>query len=236
MPAPAACLFDLDGLLLDTEPLHGQAWAAAASHFGATLSDLQLRQLRGRRRQDCADQVVAWLNQPISSDALLAIQQPIARRLLAGALPMPGAEALVQTCSRLNVPMALVTSSAAEAVRRKSAPHPWLNLIRTRVLGDDPELTRGKPAADPFLLAAARLGVEARECWALEDSLAGSTAALAAGCRLWLLSAEGHGLNPGELPKGQCDIVGSLSQVLDRLMTETESDRTVSGGEKSRPQ
>ena len=39
---PAACLFDLDGLLLDTEPLHGRGWSEAAAHFGATLSKDQL--------------------------------------------------------------------------------------------------------------------------------------------------------------------------------------------------
>jgi beta-phosphoglucomutase-like phosphatase (HAD superfamily) len=50
------------------------------------------------------------------------------------------------------------------------------------VHGDDPELQRGKPAPDVFLLAAQRLGVAAADCWALEDSPSGAQAALAAGC------------------------------------------------------
>jgi pseudouridine-5'-monophosphatase len=228
MPAPAACLFDLDGLLLDTEPLHGQAWTRAAAHFGGQLSPSQRRQLRGRRRQDCATQVATWLQAanaspqsatPLNGDDLLAVQQPISRQLLAAAPAMPGAEALVRCCSELAIPMALVTSSAEEAVQRKSAPHPWLEQIQTRVLGDDPELARGKPAADPFRLAAARLGVDPATCWALEDSLAGATAALAAGCRVWILESEteGDGLPVDQLPKGNWTQIQRLDQVQRQL-------------------
>ena len=61
MSAPAACLFDLDGLLLDTEPCHGRAWLEAAAHFGVELEEGQLLQLRGRRRQENARQVCDWI-------------------------------------------------------------------------------------------------------------------------------------------------------------------------------
>ena len=187
LQTPAACLFDLDGLLLDTEPLHGRAWAEAAEHFGAQLSPSQLLELRGRRRQDCASEVDSWLPSAVGNEALLAIQQPIARKLLPKARAMPGAESLIQTCIQQGIPMALVTSSSRDAVAFKSAPHPWLEFIQERVYGDDPELNRGKPDPQPFVLAARRLGTNADQCWALEDSKAGTTAALAAGCRVWVL-------------------------------------------------
>jgi len=61
MGLPAACLFDLDGLLLDTEPLHSQAWLEATAGFGLTLAADQLLALRGRRRLDCAEQVRSWI-------------------------------------------------------------------------------------------------------------------------------------------------------------------------------
>jgi len=69
--APTAFLFDLDGLLLDTEPIHGRAWSTAARHFGTELSDAQLLSLRGRRRQDCAEQVDRWRPEPVGAKALL---------------------------------------------------------------------------------------------------------------------------------------------------------------------
>jgi beta-phosphoglucomutase-like phosphatase (HAD superfamily) len=191
MNRPAACLFDLDGLLLDTEPLQGQAWREAARHFGAELSDAQLQGLRGRRRLDCARSVQALLPETVSLDELLAVREPIANRLLPGAIPIAGAPELLERCQRLRIPMALATSSAAAAVAVKCAPHPWLQAIDVRVMGDDPELERGKPEPDIFLLALRRLGVAAAEAWAFEDSIAGSQAAAAAGCRVWVLAPEG---------------------------------------------
>ena len=223
MVRPAACLFDLDGLLLDTEPLHAEAWHQAASHFGRPLAAEELLALRGRRRHDCADQVLQWISgaspQTLpSQDELLAVRQPIAEALLLHAPPMPGAPELVQRCAALEVPMALATSSSRSAVALKASPHPWLELIHTRVHGDDPELQRGKPAPDVFLLAAERLGVNAQGCWAFEDSPAGVQAARSAGCVV-------HVLPPNHLSSEQKRhlypgidrFLNSLREVLEHL-------------------
>ena len=131
MVRPAACLFDLDGLLLDTEPLHAEAWQQAASHFGRPLQGEELLALRGRRRHDCADQVLQWINlseaeHTPNREQLLAVRQPIAEALLVQAAPMPGAPELVHHCAELGVPMALATSSSKAAVALKASPHPWL--------------------------------------------------------------------------------------------------------------
>jgi pseudouridine-5'-monophosphatase len=198
---PAACLFDLDGLLLDTEPLHGHAWLQAAAQFDTALSPAQLLSLRGRRRHDCADQVLRWIaaagGHCPGREALLAVRQPIAEALMAQAAAMPGAEALVRRCRHLGLPMALATSSSREAVALKAAPHPWLRLIEVRVHGDDPELLVGKPSPEVYLLAAARLGVEPERCWAFEDSAAGAWSAADAGCLVHVMAADGA---PGDFP------------------------------------
>jgi HAD superfamily hydrolase (TIGR01509 family) len=194
MTPPAACLFDLDGLLLDTEPLHARAWQEAATRFGRPLTASELLQLRGRRRLDCARQVLEWMVDSVQAaptiEGLLAVRQPIAEALLVQASPMPGAVELVNRCQAQGIPMALATSSSREAVALKAAPHPWLGAIATRVHGDDPELGEGKPAPDVFLLAAHRLGVDPGRCWAFEDSSAGAQAALAAGCQVHVVHAQ----------------------------------------------
>lgn len=219
MGNPAACLFDLDGLLLDTEPLHGQAWLEATSAYGLTLAADQLLALRGRRRLDCAQQVCHWLAEGglavPAVDTLLAVRQPIAEALMRQVPAMPGAQRLVERCIAQAIPAALVSSSSAAAVAHKSSPHSWIALLEIRVLGDDPELAAGKPAPDPYLLAARRLGVDPVTCWAFEDSLAGARSAKAAGCRVHvLLPAEqplAVGLKP-QLP-GDCILLESLEQV-----------------------
>jgi pseudouridine 5'-phosphatase len=230
MAIPSACLFDLDGLLLDTEPLHARAWHEAASQFGCPLSPAQLMELRGRRRLDCAQQVRAWIAQqgcnPPSQEVLLAVRQPIAEALLLQAAPMAGAKELVNHCARAGIPMALATSSAREAVALKAGPHPWLNQIRVRVHGDDPELRAGKPAPDAFVLAAARLGVAADgHCWAFEDSPAGAQAALRAGCRVLVVpppqldAAEQRRLFPGIAAPHR--LVQSLERVLEEMQDQS---------------
>ena len=222
---PRGCLFDLDGLLLDTEPLHAQAWREAAAAFGRPLSEAELLELRGRRRQDNGEQVRRWIaaagHAPPSCEELLAVQQPIARRLLPDAQPMPGAQELLARCSALHIPTALVTSSSRASLAIKTAGHPWLAAMAPVILGDDPELEAGKPAPDPFLLAARRLGVEARECWAFEDSPAGAQSAAAAGCRV-------HVLLPADVPseraKDLYDATWVFLRSLEAVVLEEDDD------------
>ena len=184
---PKACLFDLDGILLDTEHLHGQAWSETASAFGKKLSADQLISLRGQRRIDCAIQITKLLPKQIGTKELLQVHEPIWKSLLSQSQAIPGAEKLVRFCSKQNIPMALVTSSSKQSVSTKSSPHPWLNLINLRVFGDDTALEAGKPSPAPYLLAAKRLNFNPNECWAIEDSLAGTSSALKAGCKVWVL-------------------------------------------------
>ena len=187
MDLPKACLFDLDGVLLNTEHLHGQAWKKAASKFDINLKKQQLLLLRGRRRIDCVNQIIHWSRKSITSEKFLEVHQPISRNILRKANPMPGAKSLVEYCESEGIPIALVTSSSASSLELKTAPHTWIKNIKTKVLGDDLEITKGKPAPDPFLLAAKKLRVNPKECWALEDSESGSKSALAAGCKVWIL-------------------------------------------------
>ena len=55
---PKAFLFDLDGVLIDSEPLHGKAWQETAAYFDLNLTNTQIKLLRGRRRIDCANELV----------------------------------------------------------------------------------------------------------------------------------------------------------------------------------
>ena len=212
---PAGCLFDLDGLLLDTEPLHGQAWAEAVGQFGGSASAELLLGLRGRNKFDNASGLIEALQLTVSVEQLLAVQQPLARDKVRQARAMPGAERLVQYLQAAGVPLAIATSSGRESVEIKLAPHPWLQRIAVRVHGDDPQIQQGKPAPDLFIEAARRLHVEPAQCWAFEDSQAGAKAALAAGCRVFVVPAEG--LSRSDYPSA-VDWLSSLSETpLDQL-------------------
>ncbi len=187
---PEACLFDLDGLLIDTEVLHGEAWSQTGEKFGISLTREQLLLLRGRRRAECANQIIKWMKNPAKASQLLSVHEPISRLLLSQSEAMPGAKELLQECFSKNIPMALVTSSSSSSVSVKTSPHPWLKIIKTHVFGDDPLLKEGKPSPEPYLLAAQKLNADTKRCWAMEDSIAGVQSALAAGCQVWVLNQE----------------------------------------------
>ena len=184
---PKAFLFDLDGVLIDSEPLHGKAWKKTAQHFDLNLTCDQLKLLRGKRRIDCAKELVKLIPKGVEAAELLNLHKPISRKLILTAQAMPGGESLVKRCHKENIPMALVTSSSHESVEIKTAPHKWMNLFSIRVLGDDKLLKKGKPAPDPYLLAAKKLNIAPKECWAVEDSISGVSSALEAGCFVFFL-------------------------------------------------
>ena len=179
---PKAFLFDLDGVLIDSEPLHGQAWKETAAHFDLNLTYSQIKLLRGKRRIDCANELVKLIPKAVNARDLLNLHKPISRKLILNAQAMQGGESLVKRCHANNIPMALVTSSSSESLQIKTAPHKWMNLFSVMVLGDDKLLAKGKPAPDPYLLAAEKLNISPQECWAVEDSIAGVSSALEAGC------------------------------------------------------
>ena len=192
MFTPKGLLFDLDGVLLDTEPLHGKAWSKTAGSFGKILNEDQLKLLQGRRRLDCARLVKEWIQKPIKIEEVLKVHQPISKQFLSKASSMSGAEKLVTWCYHNKFPIALVTSSSSSSVEVKTAPHPWLKFFLIRVQGDDPLLQTGKPSPEPYLLGARKLSLKPQECLAIEDSLSGTKSAFKAGCKVWVLKNQSN--------------------------------------------
>ncbi len=221
MYLPEACLFDLDGVLLDTEKLHSKAWSKSAAEYGITLSLDQLNSLRGKRRIECAKQIVNWSKNAISINTYLDTHQPISKELTSKAKAIPGAELLVKWCFDNNIPMALVTSSSSSSVNYKTASHDWINLIETRVYGDDNLLQKGKPAPEPYFLATKKLGISPENCWAIEDSISGVSSALGAGCKVWYLNNLLEDIYQESTTKSAQSIyqIKHLSEILSELMT-----------------
>ena len=209
---PKAFLFDLDGVLIDSEPLHGQAWKETAALFDLNLTNTQLKLLRGKRRIDCANELIKLIPQAVDAKQLLNLHRPISRQLILTAKAMRGGESLVERCHKDNIPMALVTSSSLESFQIKTAPHKWINLFSVIVLGDDKLLAKGKPAPDPYLLAADKLNLAPQDCWAVEDSIAGVSSALEAGCFVFFLKEK-----LDQIPKEQFNVKNNNLKQINHL-------------------
>ena len=177
-----AVIFDMDGLLLDTEPIYTEATQEVVGRFGKTFEWSLKARMIGRPAAESARILVDALELPLSPEAYLAERQSIMVRLFPDAPALPGARELVEHLAAHEVPMALATSSQrAHYVLKSSGHKDWFRHFRVTVTGDDPEVGRGKPAPDIFLAAARGLGVVPERCLVFEDAPSGMEAARAAG-------------------------------------------------------
>ncbi len=178
---PAAMIFDMDGLMLDTEPLAARAWTDAAGAIGVVFDEAVKLRLVGRNFPDCerlirehhghdypvADLMRSWQK---TYDAIVA-REGISRKA--------GLTELLDWLDLQRIPKAVATSTRRARAEARLHHTGLRNRFDALVGGDD--VARGKPSPDIFLEASARLGVPAVQCVVLEDSEPGVRAALAGG-------------------------------------------------------
>lgn len=176
-----AIFFDLDGTLIDTERLAVQTGAAAFAAFGHQDSEDLLMRLIGVDQPTSA-RLIAEACPGLDAAALRRHWNAGFDHALAHEVPMkPGARELVQDLARQH-PLALVTSSGRAAALDKLTRSGLMPSFRAIIARED--VTQPKPAPEPYLLAASRLGARAERCLVFEDSEPGAEAAHAAGMRV----------------------------------------------------
>ncbi|MDY7562435.1 HAD-IA family hydrolase [Pseudomonas sp. 10B1] len=177
-----AVIFDMDGLLLDTEGIYTEVTDMIANRYGRSFDWTLKQNTIGRGARDFASYVIGALDLPLSIDEFLTVREPLLDERFPHAAAMAGAEALVRHLAAHNIPIAVGTSSSIHYFNAKTTLHrQWFELFETVVTADDPEVGAAKPAPDIFLVAARRLGVDPMDCLVFEDSPFGVTAAKAAG-------------------------------------------------------
>lgn len=181
-----ALIFDMDGLLVDSEPLAGRALAQFLLAQGhAILPDTMAKTL-GRRLPEAIALLAEMYNLTSPLPELIDTYDRLRLAALRGNLhPMPGAAALITFAREANLRLGLATSSLRSHADLTLAETALTGLFDAEATGD--EVVHGKPAPDIFLLCAERLGVSPAACVVLEDAPAGLAAAAAAGMpRLWI--------------------------------------------------
>ena len=175
-------IYDMDGLLLDTESLHERVNSEVAQRYGKIFTTEAKMAIAGRPTLDSANVLVDLLQLPVSVEEYLVERNKLLYPLYGTAKVLPGTVELVKHLANHNIPQAIASSSSQHHFEMKTINHQeWLQLIEIVVLGDDPAIKKGKPAPDIFLLAAKRLNANPEQCLVFEDSVAGMEAAIAAG-------------------------------------------------------
>jgi pseudouridine-5'-monophosphatase len=178
---PAAIIFDLDGTLLDTEPLYTAAAQRVLDPHGHTYTMELKRKVMGGDSMRSAQLTIDEFDLPMTAKEFLAARESYLEALFPEAEEMPGAGDYLRHLHSTNMPTGIATSSHSHLCDLKIAHRDWRSLLSTVVCGDDRELHKSKPEPDIFLLCARRMGINAEDIVAFEDSRNGVLSAKAAG-------------------------------------------------------
>jgi HAD superfamily hydrolase (TIGR01509 family) len=175
-------LFDMDGLLVDTEPLWFETEADVMARLGAPWGPEDQQQLLGGSMERTVGYLLARATRPAPpADVARWMMDGMLRRAAQGRVVVrPGARELLAEVAAAGVPHALVTGSQrpfTEAVLASTG-------FRFPVTVTADDVTRTKPDPEPYLLAAKLLDADPGQCVALEDSPNGIASATGAGCRV----------------------------------------------------
>lgn len=214
----AGVIFDMDGVIVDSEPLSMRTIAEMAAERGIRLEPALLHELTGVSLDRVMEAVGARLGDGVDPVALRrGYDARYLPRLRASAAPTPGLERLIAGLAAAGVPMALASSSTLAEIGAVTGALGLDGVLRGVASGE--EVTHSKPAPDVYLLAVERLGAGPAGVVAIEDSATGVAAAAAAGLVCVAVRTAGthaHDFGPAAL------IVSSLEEldvgVLERLV------------------
>lgn len=175
-----AYIFDCDGTLADTMPLHYRAWCAALAPQECAFPEALFYELGGMPTR----KIVELLNErhgcALAPEEIAARKETLFMEMLAQIAPIEPVVAIVREMSG-RLPMAVASGGRRQIVTRTLRALGLLDKFAAVICAEDYE--RGKPFPDPFLVAAERLGVLPAHCLVFEDTQIGAQAAAAAGMR-----------------------------------------------------
>ena len=179
----AGVLFDLDGVVIDTEKLYTRFWREAAEELGLPMTLEQALQMRSLGRGPSQEKLDSFFGPGVLDYVTLRalrIERMDAFIAVHGVEEKPGIRALLAHLQEKDIPCAITSSSSVPLIREHLGNLGLLDYFTALCSGKD--VPHGKPAPDIYLHGAAVLGLKPENCLAIEDSPAGIEAAWRAGC------------------------------------------------------
>ena len=190
----AAFLFDLDGVIIDTEPQYDIFWKQTAEKYHLGIENFE-QIIKGTILPDILSRYFSHLPETVQQEVAASNQ---AFEMEMEMIPVPGALAFLENAQKAGIPMGLVTSSDDCKIKHVFSRLAIRRYFDTIVSAD--RITSGKPHPMCYLLAAADLGVSPENCYVFEDSFNGIKSGNAAGMKVIGLSTT----NPAESIAKDC--------------------------------
>jgi len=182
-------VFDMDGLLLDTEPRYEKAISTVTERYGKPYKlELKVRVI-GTTGRDSANLICKELELPITPDQYIEELDREYLKVFDNVPFMPGAERLVRHLHRHGIPIAIATSSKKHTfdMKTKDLKDVFKLFHHILICSDDPEITRGKPDPQSYQVCVARFDLKPKSMsnvLVFEDAPAGVRAGISAGCQV----------------------------------------------------
>ena len=182
MLEPTAVLFDMDGTLIDSEPVWFETDVRVLAEYGFELGPEHWHRVLGQPSEVSSKYLLGVSGIPLAWQELVErIETGVVEAMSEGLELLPGAKELLVELQAAGVPTALVSASSRRIVDACIGAI-GADFFRHTVSGDD--VTRPKPDPQPYLRAAELLGVDPAGCVVIEDSPIGTASGAAAGCRV----------------------------------------------------
>jgi HAD superfamily hydrolase (TIGR01509 family) len=215
-----AVIFDLDGVLMDSERLAFHAWRQWASLYGGELKESDFSGMIGLTAEDTATYVIERTKASFNmADGCAWTWQWVLDRLREGNQPLPGAVELLSGLTARGYPLAIASNAFTGYIDDALEGLCLSDYFSVRVSVDD--VAQGKPAPDVYLSAASRLGCDPRNCLAIEDSRVGLQAATAAGMRVIVVPGAHDHSNGFHAAWRMYPSLVQVSEDLDRILGES---------------
>jgi HAD superfamily hydrolase (TIGR01509 family) len=205
-------IFDLDGVLADSEPWWNEIDAKLLAEYGVTYRGEYHRNVLGVSYRLACEFYKKTFGLSVSVDELMRRRGEIATEFFANRIGLfPSVKAVLKELRQMNLRLAVATSSVSASARPFLARHELTGFFDVVVTGE--EVERGKPAPDIYLCAAEKLGVPADASLVIEDALSGVAAARAAKMRVAAIP-DTRFVDPREYAKQADYVLSSLSELL----------------------
>ena len=180
----SAVIFDLDGTLVDTEPLYSEATQKVLDPYDAIFTKSFKKTIMGGDALTGATKTVKEFNLEITPEEFLKRREIYLNELFPNAREINGAPEYLMSLKRTGIRSGLATSSSKKMCDLKIGHRSWAKLLDPVVCGDDPDLSKAKPAPDIFILCAEKMKVSPSKVIVFEDSKNGIRGAKDAGMRV----------------------------------------------------